>query len=468
MIFSLVLLQMKLVFVASFSSRAIGGHKIWMLSDLLQGPIRTHHCLSAKKEDSVDDEDDDYFISKSLEEVKRRVTGLDPFAPVNRPSKAEVYSDTDLARLWSLHQTLSPDMAKAKSTAPTAEEQIPSLHELVLQALADAPNQVDVNGGSGGESSLVGYSQAQQFVGSISHEILARLPRIRAIASDVDGTLLSSSSSSDYGTLHPTTLAAVQEAIQAAADPRHTLGYFFPATGKSRAGALASLGPELGALLSQGAAGVFLQGLYCVDPTGAVVFERKLNTSVVHAAVDMAVQHNLSLFAYNGDAIYALTHSNPQHILDFHYKFGEPLPVVMEPKQMASYKDGWHKLVFMDNDTAKIAAAYRPLLDTLATKHRCATTQAIPTMLELLPEGCSKAFGVQKLCERLGIDPSTELLAIGDAENDLEMLEMAACGVAVANAVPMTKKVADIVLNETSGEGGAGIAIQLFGLGKIL
>jgi hydroxymethylpyrimidine pyrophosphatase-like HAD family hydrolase len=88
--------------------------------------------------------------------------------------------------------------------------------------------------------------------------------------------------------------------------------------------------------------------------------------------------------------------------------------------------------------------------------------------LELLPEGCSKAFGVQKLCERLGIDPSTELLAIGDAENDLEMLEMAACGVAVANAVPMTKKVADIVLNETSGEGGAGIAIQLFGLGKIL
>jgi hydroxymethylpyrimidine pyrophosphatase-like HAD family hydrolase len=43
---------------------------------------------------------------------------------------------------------------------------------------------------------------------------------------------------------------------------------------------------------------------------------------------------------------------------------------------------------------------------------------------------------VAKLCEAFGIDPSTELLAIGDAKNDVGMLEMASIGVAVGNACP--------------------------------
>jgi len=91
-------------------------------------------------------------------------------------------------------------------------------------------------------------------------------------------------------------------------------------------------------------------------------------------------------------------------------------------------------------------------------------TQAIPTMLELLPEGCSKAFGVEQLCLALGIDPSTELLAIGDAENDAGMLRMACIGVAVGNASPPARDASDMVLEFTNDQGGAGIAIELFAL----
>ena len=89
-------------------------------------------------------------------------------------------------------------------------------------------------------------------------------------------------------------------------------------------------------------------------------------------------------------------------------------------------------------------------------------------MIELLPAGCSKALGVEKLCQHYGIDPSTQLLAIGDAENDIGMLEMASVGVAVGNASPLVKEVADIVIPESHIQGGAGIAIEQLGLGKAL
>jgi hydroxymethylpyrimidine pyrophosphatase-like HAD family hydrolase len=81
-------------------------------------------------------------------------------------------------------------------------------------------------------------------------------------------------------------------------------------------------------------------------------------------------------------------------------------------------------------------------------------------MLEILPEGCSKALGVTKLCEELGIDPKSQLLAIGDAENDVEMLKMASVGVAVGNANDMAKAAADVVVPLTSCEGGAGLTIE--------
>lgn len=49
----------------------------------------------------------------------------------------------------------------------------------------------------------------------------------------------------------------------------------------------------------------------------------------------------------------------------------------------------------------------------------------------------------------------------GDAENDLEMLQDAAIGVAVNNAVEMCKDAADVVMPLTSTEGGAGLALEV-------
>ena len=106
-------------------------------------------------------------------------------------------------------------------------------------------------------------------------ETRQKINNVRAIASDVDGTLLTSEQ-----TIHPRTRQAVLRAIES---PKH----FFVATGKSRKGAMNSLGVEMANLL-QNVPGVFLQGLYAVDGEGNVVFEKKLTNSAVKAVEQLA------------------------------------------------------------------------------------------------------------------------------------------------------------------------------------
>lgn len=69
----------------------------------------------------------------------------------------------------------------------------------------------------------------------------------------------------------------------------------------------------------------------------------------------------------------------------------------------------------------------------------------------LLPKGVNKASGVSKLRELLHFDGLT--VGVGDGENDLKMMSAVDIKVAVKNAVPCIKDIADIVLSREDGEG---------------
>lgn len=64
----------------------------------------------------------------------------------------------------------------------------------------------------------------------------------------------------------------------------------------------------------------------------------------------------------------------------------------------------------------------------------------------------SKGRALEFIAERLGIRPE-DFVAIGDSENDVEMLQVAGFGVAVANADLKLKEVADLVTSKADGDG---------------
>lgn len=72
--------------------------------------------------------------------------------------------------------------------------------------------------------------------------------------------------------------------------------------------------------------------------------------------------------------------------------------------------------------------------------------------LDIAPEGVSKASGLQWLCERRGIDRS-EVLAVGDGNNDIEMLVWAGRGVAMGQAPESLKVAADAVTGTIDDDG---------------
>jgi len=86
--------------------------------------------------------------------------------------------------------------------------------------------------------------------------------------------------------------------------------------------------------------------------------------------------------------------------------------------------------------------------------------KSAPFFLEILNKDVNKGTGVKLLAERLGLQRN-ELMAMGDQENDLAMLEFAGTGVAMGNAIPSVKEIAQFV-TKTNREDGVAYAIEKF------
>lgn len=80
--------------------------------------------------------------------------------------------------------------------------------------------------------------------------------------------------------------------------------------------------------------------------------------------------------------------------------------------------------------------------------------------LDVNPEGVSKASALEQVRRRLGVEPG-DTLAIGDHRNDVEMLAWAARGVAMGQAPPEVKAVADEITGTIDEDGAATILRSL-------
>src|SRR5699024_11145446 len=79
-------------------------------------------------------------------------------------------------------------------------------------------------------------------------------------------------------------------------------------------------------------------------------------------------------------------------------------------------------------------------------------------LVEISRKGVSKETGVRILCDHFDIDLS-EVIAIGDNMNDMELIQAAGLGVAMGNAQPELKAIA-YELTETNENDGVVKAIQ--------
>lgn len=77
--------------------------------------------------------------------------------------------------------------------------------------------------------------------------------------------------------------------------------------------------------------------------------------------------------------------------------------------------------------------------------------------VELTPPGADKALGLQRLCAKLGV-AQADVIAFGDNNNDISMLDWAGRGIAMANATPDAAAAAD---ESTAANTDFGVALVL-------
>jgi len=268
---------------------------------------------------------------------------------------------------------------------------------------------------------------------------------VKLVATDVDGTLL------DSRHCLPTENAMALRRCQDEYGIEVVI-----ATGKARGPWAKDVLPALG--LGQNCTAIFLQGLY-VTRGDEVVYERPMDKELLTLALEFHASHaprSGTVALYCGTEILCDT---PDAQTDRLLPYGEPVPsgrgnllenvVGVTPV---------HKLLFLGLE--EDLAALRPALE-LALGDRATVVKAIDGMLEVLPPGASKGAALRMLLADRGLDPAA-MLALGDGENDVEMLRLAGVGVAMKNAVQAAKDAADIVLDQSNDEAGVEAALERF------
>lgn len=86
-------------------------------------------------------------------------------------------------------------------------------------------------------------------------------------------------------------------------------------------------------------------------------------------------------------------------------------------------------------------------------------TNSEPDRIEFVNKGMTKVESIKLVLDKLGIDKE-KVVAIGDGDNDIAMLEYVGCGIAMKNSPNVVKEKADKITKYTNNENGVGIMIK--------
>lgn len=262
---------------------------------------------------------------------------------------------------------------------------------------------------------------------------------IKFIVVDLDGTLLN-----DNHELSDGNKATIEKAI--AQDIKVII-----ATGKTRKSA-----EDIITTLKLDTPGVFVQGLMIYNADGTVRQQVTLDEKTTRHIVQYAEAQGFDVIAYCGNRLVTRRlNDSVEEIADF----GEPMPEAIGTliNHISTLKI--NKLIIVGGDKRKLKAL-RWQLDKQLDGKASFTDGGVLTSLEVLPKGTSKGQGVKTLLRQLDANPEN-VMGIGDAENDVEMLETVGFAVAVENAAKKTKAVADEIVG-TNNDDGVAEAIKRF------
>ena len=195
---------------------------------------------------------------------------------------------------------------------------------------------------------------------------------------------------------------------------------------------------------------VCYQGAVVADPaTGELLRHVPIPLELAREALAAFAEEDVHVNCYVGDELYvAEVNEHARRYADF-----QSIPVTAVGPLADWLAEPPTKLVAVARPAriAELAVVFRSRF-----RERLFVSTSLPIFLELASPDVSKGTGMEFVAERLGFD-SRDAVAFGDGENDVELLEWAGYGIAVADAHPRLKAVADWTCPGPNESGVAGV-----------
>ena len=256
---------------------------------------------------------------------------------------------------------------------------------------------------------------------------------IRLIALDLDGTLYDPRTG-----ISPINRKALVAAREAGIE-------IVLATGRTRGSAL-NIIEQLG-LESPG---IYVQGLVTHNGDGSIRHQQYLDADLAREVVEL-VDDDIAFIAYSGTKTWAQRFDRNIELL---VMYGEPRPGQCDSLAELTGRVPINKFAAMDVMNPDKMNALRARLEEALGDRAQVLQPGLTIMVEVLPTGTSKGDALGTLIKDMGIAPE-HVLACGDGENDIEMLELAGIGVAMGNADESVCAAADFVSTPYDQDGVA-------------
>ncbi len=261
-----------------------------------------------------------------------------------------------------------------------------------------------------------------------------RLKKIKLVVFDLDGTLLDS-----HGEIGDETIELIGEL------EKYDVVFSFAS------GRLQNTLTEHAELLNIRTPLISLDGsLIKNHPDGDTIFEAYVPKKYVKKAIDLSDEFLLKIALCHQEAIYFTEYNSL--IPDMLDKFGSNY------KKVHSYDNYIFKtleVVLVGDSSENIRYAYErmnfPYAFGLNTNYYRSQSHGGLYYIEIRKKGISKGTGLKRLAKHLGMNIKHTAI-IGDWYNDLSLFQTDALKIAVKNAVPEIKRLADFVTKRTNDE----------------
>jgi len=263
-----------------------------------------------------------------------------------------------------------------------------------------------------------------------------RLKNIKLIVSDLDGTLLSDSG--EIGMETKNMISQLQDC-----------GVIFAfATGRLHS-AVTGIAKEL----SINAPVISLDGSMIKSTTnGSRIYESFVKKRHVKRALRLAEEHLLNIVLCHNEAIYYTDRNSNMPMLSD--KYGAKY------KEVTSYDDYIERTleVVLFSDAANSMRLVKdrflfPISIGCSISFYKSNRRPNISFLEIRRSGSTKGKGLERLLKHLKIKPN-HAAVLGDWYNDISLFETNAFKVAVANAIPEIRRMADMVTSKSNNDEG--------------